>query len=82
MILVALMLMQAFAHPTLAEVMQLQPVAAGDLVLSGQEHGPVEEVVVPPARGLQPPGLAELELVEQAGAAARDLPPERSLILM
>jgi hypothetical protein len=44
----------------------LPPAAAGELVLDGQDHGPIETVARRPANGMDPPGLTQLELVEAA----------------
>lgn len=68
MIVAVAMLMQAPAPPTLAEVARLPPAAAGDLVLSGQQHGRIEAIVKPQAGGLEAPGVTERQFVEQAVA--------------
>jgi hypothetical protein len=69
MILAALMLVLAQGDVTLAAVERLPPLAGGELVLAGKDHGPVETVVRRPARGMDPPGLIQLDLVEAAVAA-------------
>lgn len=51
---------------TLDEVLRLPAEEAGERVLEGAEHRPVEAVVRSPLAGLQPPYTVDLELVEQA----------------
>lgn len=51
---------------TLDEVLRLPPEKAGERVLEGAEHGPVEAVVRLSRSGLQPPYTVDVELVEQA----------------
>jgi hypothetical protein len=65
MIATTLSLMLASSAPTLAEVNRLPPAAAGDLVLQGKDHAPIEEVTTPPPQPLTPPGWSELHLVER-----------------
>ena len=58
------LLSQVAATPTFAEFKHLAPSIAGDLVLQGQTHGPIESVIAP-AGGSTAPGVVEAELVEQ-----------------
>lgn len=75
MIVAALLLVPAVSAPapgpTIADVRQLLPADAGTLVLQGQDHRRIEAVVIPPLRGLQPPGTSDLELVEHAALENR-----------
>lgn len=69
MILATLLLLQT-PTPTLADVLRLPPRRAGDLLLAGQDHRPIDTVAVAPSRGPAPPGVEEVHLVERAAAAA------------
>jgi len=66
MILAAMMLALMQDPPTLAEIERLSPAAAGELALAGQDHGPIVSVVHRQGRGMDPPGLVSVELVERA----------------
>lgn len=57
-----------FPPPTLETVLRLPPEQAGNLVLEGQQHRRITAIVVPPANGPTPPGVTDVELVEEARA--------------
>src|SRR4051812_19180015 len=65
MILVTTMLVSMQVPSTPEEIERLPPTVAGDLVLAGLEHGPIESVVRQPAYPMAPPGLVILEFVER-----------------
>jgi hypothetical protein len=66
-----LLLAQAVANLSLSQVQLLSPEAAGDAVLRGQQHGPIE-LFEAPTGGMLPPGMIEGHFVERptiAGSA-------------
>lgn len=68
MIVLALLALQSLSAPTLEIVTRLPPDAAGDLILRGNQHArivAIDEVVTT----LQPPGITNLYLVEEALAS-------------
>ncbi len=70
MILAAMLALALQAAPTVAEMESLTPEAAGRAVLAGKHHRPIARIVTPPFRGMNPPGMVERRLVEQAVASA------------
>ena len=71
MILAAMLWVSMQGPLTLAEIERLPPAAAGERLLAGREHGPIEAVVRRPPHGMDPPETLELQLVERAVAQAR-----------
>jgi hypothetical protein len=71
MILAAMMWISMQGPLTLAEIERLPPAAAGERLLAGQAHGPIEAIVRRPPHGMDPPDTVELQLVERAVAQAR-----------
>jgi hypothetical protein len=65
-----LLLAAATTAPTIEEVQRLPPAQAGALALATYRHAPITEVQQPP-RGLLPPGMAELEMIERGAPFAR-----------
>ena len=62
----AFMLFQSASALTLSELAGMSPARAGALVLRGERHGPIEEIVPVPATGLALPNVIERQLVERA----------------
>jgi hypothetical protein len=50
--------------PTLRDGQGLTPEAIGELLLRGKPHRPIVEALHVPQKGMNPPGMTELELVE------------------
>lgn len=69
MIWIALLPVQAPAALTLAQVRQLAPAVAGDLILRDVPHDPVETFEVPTG-GMGPPGMIEAQLTERPTVTA------------
>lgn len=70
-ITLGLLLAQTVATISLSQVQALLPEAAGDAVLTGRQHGPIETFETPTG-GMLPPGMIEGQLVERpiiAGSA-------------
>ena len=53
-------------EPTLGALDGRSPQEAGEILLTGRNHGPVESTEVVPVGGAVPPGWTELDLVERA----------------
>lgn len=70
MILSTVALLAVQVAPTLATVEALSPLAAGELVLAGKDHGPIVKIVVPGPGGMNAPGAVERQMVEQLVASA------------
>lgn len=66
----SLLLASATTAPTIEEVRQLPPAQAGKLALAAYRHAPISEVQ-PVPRGLLPPGMTELEMIERGVPFAR-----------
>jgi len=65
MLFETMLLLTAHAAPTVAMIKRLSPRAAGDITLVGKVHNPIAEVVFPGVRGIPPPGLVDVEMVER-----------------
>jgi hypothetical protein len=63
-ITLSLLLAQAVANLSLSQVQELSPEAAGDAILSGQQHGPIETFETPTG-GMPLPGMIDGKLVER-----------------
>lgn len=68
MITLGLLLAQAVATLSLSQLQELSPEAAGDAVLSGRQHGPIETFETPTG-GMMPPGMIEGQFVERPTTA-------------
>ncbi len=66
MLLVSFLAVIMPSAPTLAEVLQLPPANAGEVILEGKNHKTIKSVVQTTARYSQPPGWIQLELIEEA----------------
>ncbi|MCO5793167.1 MAG: hypothetical protein HEQ21_10125 [Blastomonas sp.] len=63
-ILALVMLSLGQAPATLAEVLSLPPKPAGERALASEAHGEIVEVEVLPPRGMNPPGVVEVDMWE------------------
>jgi hypothetical protein len=70
-LLLPLLLTSSQASPTLGSILAQPPEAAGEAILQGRDHGRIEKVAPAPRRGMDPPGLVQIELLEQPLATSR-----------
>lgn len=64
MFITAIILAGTQQVPSLAQVQQLPPLAAGNLVLQGKDHRPIESVIEPEVVGIDVPGRVKLDMYE------------------
>jgi hypothetical protein len=70
MILTTLILLALQSAPTLGAMERLSPQAAGEVVLAGQDHGPIVKIAPPKFPGMSAPGGVERQMVERPVASA------------
>ena len=71
MIVATLLALQHSTAPNLEKVLRAEPIEAGELVLQGEQHGPVVNVETV-EETMAPPGSARLNLFEQAAASGNE----------
>lgn len=61
-----LLLLSATVVPSVPAIVRMIPVAAGELLLKGHEHGPIARIASPPVDGHLPTSVHQLDLFEHA----------------